>query len=102
MVLIPGQTFLTIGIEVLLIGLIDWMTMGLLQHNSLRKMQSQYRREFVRDILLSQMAALSFVIAGVFLLILGTSGLYWIVAGTLLSFLAAFTDAWVLLIEINR
>jgi len=76
--------------------------MGFLQLNSLRKMQAQYRREFVRDILLSQMAALSFVIAGVVLLILGTGGLYWIVAATLLSFLATFTDAWVLLIEINR
>jgi len=67
--------------------------MGFLQLNSLRKMQAQYRREFVRDILLSQMAALSFVIAGVVLLILGTGGLYWIVAATLLSFLATFTDA---------
>ena len=50
----------------------------------------------------SQIAALSFVIAGLVLLIFGTSGFYWIVAAILLSFLAAFIDAWVLLIEINR
>ena len=102
LLLIPGQSFLAMGIEVLLIGLVDWMTMCLLQLNSLRKIQAQYRRAFVRSIVVCQMAALSFVIAGIILLIFGTSGLYWIVAAILLSFLAAFIDAWVLLIEINR
>jgi hypothetical protein len=65
-------------------------------------MPPQYRSAFAPIIVVCQMAALSFVIAGVVLLIFGTGGLYWIVAATLLSFLAAFTDAWVLLIEINR
>lgn len=102
LLLIPGQTSLAIGIEVLLTGLINWMIVSFLQLNSLRQMQPQYRLQFVPYILLSQCAALSFVNAGVVLLILGMGGLYWIVAATLLSFLTAFTDAWILLIEINR
>ena len=102
LLLIPGQALLASGIEVLLIGLLDWMTMLLLQLHTLRKMQPQYRSAFARIIVVCQMAALSFVMAGVVLLLFGTGGLYWIVAATLLSFLAAFTDAWVLLIEINR
>ena len=103
LLLIPGQTFLAMGLEVLLIGLLDWITTGLLQLNILRKMQAQYRLAYLSSIVvICQAAALSFVIAGVVLLISGSSGLYWIVAATLLSFLAAFTDAWVLLIEINR
>jgi modulator of FtsH protease len=102
LLLIPGQTFLAIGIEVLLIGLIDWMIVSFLQLDSLRQMHPQYRLLFVPYIVLSQSPALSFVSAGVVLLTLSTSGLYWIVAATLLSFLAAFTDAWILLIEINR
>ena len=102
LLLIPGQDFLASGIEVLLIGLLDWMTMFLLQLHTLRQVEPQYRSAFAGIIVPSQMAALSFVIAGVVLLIFGTGGLYWIVAATLLSFLAAFTDAWVLLIEINR
>jgi hypothetical protein len=102
LLLIPGQSFVAIGVEVLLIGLINWGTMLYLQINILRKMEAQYRRNFARIILICQMAALSFVIAGIVLLISGTNGLYWIVAATLLSFLAAFTDAWVLIIEINR
>jgi hypothetical protein len=32
----------------------------------------------------------------------GAGGLYWLVASTLLSILAALADAWVLLVEINR
>jgi modulator of FtsH protease len=102
LLLIPGQSFLAIGSEVLLIGLIDWITMLLLQVNSLRRSQAYYRRAFIRIVLVCQMAALAFVIAGLTLLIWGTNGLYWLVAATLLSFLAAFADAWVLLIEINR
>ena len=102
LLLIPGQAFLASGIEVLLLGLLEWMTMLLLQLHTLHKMQPQYRSSFAPIIVVSQMAALSFVIAGVVLLIFGPTGLYWIVAATLLSFLAAFTDAWVLLIEINR
>ncbi len=102
LLLVPGQPFFASGIEVLLIGLIDWMTILLLQLNSLRKMQAQYRRAFIRIVLICQVAALSFVIAGIVMLVAGTNGLYWLVAATLLSFLAAFIDAWVLIIEINR
>jgi hypothetical protein len=32
----------------------------------------------------------------------GPVGLYWLVAGTLFSILAALFEAWVLLVEINR
>lgn len=102
LLLIPGQALFASGIEVLLIGLLDWVMMLLLQLHTLRRMQPQYRSAFARIIVPSQMAALCFVIAGVVLLSFGQDGLYWIVAATLLSFLAAFADSWVLLIEINR
>ena len=102
LMLIPGQAFLAMGIEVLLIGLLDWVTMLLLQLQTLRKTPPQYRSIYAFIVVVCQMAALSFVIAGVVLLIFDQGGLYWIVAATLLSFLAAFMDAWVLLIGINR
>ena len=102
LLLIPGQTLSAIGIEVLLLGLINCMIVGFLQLDSLRTMQPQYRLQFVPYILLSQSAALAYVIAGVVFLIFGHYGFYWTVAATLLSFLASFTDAWILLIEINR
>jgi hypothetical protein len=49
-----------------------------------------------------QVATLTLVIAGVAVLWVGPGGLYWLVAGTLFSILAALADAWVLLVEINR
>ena len=102
LLLIPEQTFLAVGIEVLLLGLINWVMVSVLQLNSLRTMPPQYRLQFVPYIVLNQAAALAFVIAGIIFLSVGPNGFYWIVAATLLSFLTAFTDAWILLIEINR
>ena len=32
----------------------------------------------------------------------GVGGLYWLVVGVILSFLAAVAEAWVLLVEIHR
>ena len=102
LLLIPGQTFLAMGIEVLLMGLLDWVTILLLQRQTMRKTPPQYRRLYAFIVVLFQVAALCFVLAGVVLLLFGQGGLYWIVVATLLSFFVAFGDAWVLLIGINR
>ena len=102
LLLIPHQSFLAIGIEVLLVGLCEWLIIVLLQFDSLRKMQAEYRLKFTRAILLCQLATLSFITAGIVFLTGGAMGLYWFVAATLLSFLATFVDIWVLVIEINR
>lgn len=100
LLLTPGQNFLAISIEVLFIGSIKWIIVSYFQLKRLR--MPEYRRQLVHHVALSQSAVLCFIIAGIVLLIFGTSGLYWIVAAILLSFLNAFLDAWVLLIEINR
>jgi hypothetical protein len=74
LLLIPGQSLLAIGIEVLVvlvIGLIDCITILFFEVNSPCKMRAQLRIRFARVILASQMAALSFVIAGILLLNLG-------------------------------
>ena len=42
------------------------------------------------------------LLAGVAVLWGGPGGLYWLVASTVFSVLAALADAWVLLVEINR
>jgi hypothetical protein len=41
-------------------------------------------------------------VAGIAVLAGGLGGLYWLVAGMLVSILVGLFDAWVLLIEINR
>jgi hypothetical protein len=102
LLLVPGQPFLAYGIEVLIIGLIYCMILVVLQVNILRRMKPQYRLSFSRIVIVSQSATLLFMIAGITLLVWGKNGLYWIVPATIISFMVAFYDAWVLLIEINR
>ncbi len=102
LLLIPNQSFLAIGIEVLLLGSCEWLIIVFLQIDSLHKMPAKFRLAFARVILVCQMATLSLIIAGVVFLTGGIEGFYWIVAATLLSFLTTFFDAWVLVIEINR
>ena len=65
-------------------------------------MRPDVRRAFVLRVALGQMATLPLVIAGVAVLTVGPGGLYWLVAGTVFSILAALSEAWVLLVEINR
>jgi hypothetical protein len=102
LLLVPHQSSFAMGMEALLLGLCEWVIIVLLQIDSLQKMDTKFRLAFARVILVCQLATLSFIIAGILLLVGGTTGLYWIVAATLLSFLAAFVDIWVLVIEINR
>ncbi len=49
-----------------------------------------------------QVALLPFVAAGFAVLVGGTVGLYWLVAGMIFSTVTALFEAWVLLVEINR
>jgi hypothetical protein len=53
-------------------------------------------------IVLGQLATLPFSLAGGAVLLWGEDGLYLFVPGVVASFVGAFLDAWVLLIEINR
>ena len=65
-------------------------------------MRADLRGPFVVRVALGQVATLPLVIAGVAVLSVGPAGLYWLVAGTIFSILAALFEAWVLLVEINR
>jgi hypothetical protein len=53
-------------------------------------------------VVFGQAATLPFVVAGIALVEGGAEGLYWVVAGVVLSFVVAVIDAWVLLVEIHR
>jgi hypothetical protein len=102
LMLILRQSFLADGLEVLCGGLLTWLLMSYLHRDTLRKVSTPYRRDSVHIFALYQLAALSFVAAGVLFLIWGAPGFYGIVAATFLSYLAAFVDTWLLVVEINR
>ncbi len=65
-------------------------------------LERHLRLAFVARVVLGQVAILPFVIAGVAVLGWGVEGLYWLVAGVVLTFPVAVADAWALLIEIHR
>jgi hypothetical protein len=102
LLLVPGQPLLLVGGEVLLVGLVSWTLVLGLDVSILRATEPRYRRSFVLNIALSQLAALPYLIAGLSVLLSGAAGLYWLVPAVIFSFLKAILDAWVLLVEINR
>jgi hypothetical protein len=103
--LVPGQGLGVLGAEVLVVGLATWGWIVAIQLPRLRDwgtMRADLRGPFVLRVVLGQVATLTLVIAGVAVLWVGPGGLYWLMAGTVLSILAALSEAWVLLVEINR
>jgi hypothetical protein len=105
LVLVPAQGVGVLGVEVLVVGLAAWGWIVAIQLPRLREwgtMRADLRGPFVVRVVLGQVATLTLVIAGVAVLWVGPGGLYWLVAGTLFSILAALFEAWVLLVEINR
>jgi hypothetical protein len=105
LLLVPAQGTVVAGAEVLAVGVADWAAIVAIQLLHLRNWQSleaNLRWQFVRRVVLGQVATLPFVVAGVAVLSWGVGGLYWLVAGVIFSFLAAVAGAWVLLVEIHR
>lgn len=105
LLLVPAQGTVVAGLEVLVVGIANWAAIVAIQFLQLRNwhsLEATLRRQFVTRVVLSQVAALPLVAAGIVVLSWGVSGLYLLVAGVILSFLVAVTDAWVLLVEIQR
>jgi modulator of FtsH protease len=105
LLLVPGQGMVFAGVVVLAVGLANWaaiVAIHLVQLRNWQSLESNLRWHFVTRVVLGQIATLPFVVAGFAVLGWGYSGLYWLVAGAVLSFLVAVSDAWILLIEIHR
>ena len=105
LLLVPGQGQVMVGAEVLVMGLATWgcvVTIQLLRMRSWGTMRQDLRQAFVLRVALAQIATLPSVVAGIVVLVGGLEGLYWLVAGMVLSTLVALFEAWVLLVEINR
>ena len=103
--LLPAQGMVLAGVEVLAVGIANWVIIVAIQLLHFRDWQSpepHLRRTFVWRVVLGQAATLPFVASGVAVLGWGVDGLYLLAVGVILSFLAAVAEAWVLLVEIQR
>ena len=99
---IVPQSPLAFGIEVLAIGAPIWLLVAIFDRRSIVSAPASSSLRAMGRTALSQLAALLFVVAGIAILAVGIGGIHWLVPAIICSYLVAMTDAWVLLIEINR
>ena len=100
LMLIPGQPMRAYGIETLAAGaLIAAATLAAKRRASLAPAG---RRYFIVDLALLTGATLPYFIAGGLMVAGLEAGFDWLAAAMLLSTVKSVSDAWVLLVEINR
>ena len=102
LMLIPHQSAAKLGIEVLTLALCVWILMVFYAIGNLRIAERSFRTYALISVGMSQLASLPYVVGGIFILLRGEAGIYWIAAGILLAYAKSLLEAWVLLIEINR
>jgi hypothetical protein len=101
-ILIPQQTIFILGLEILIFGIVIYITATVLDINIFKSTHADYKRQYFFTLLINQIALLPYIIAGIFILCCGEKGIYWVVPSIIISFIKAISDAWVLLVEINR
>jgi hypothetical protein len=100
--LVPAQPTHLLGWELTLTGLTLWSIITFTQQRSTAKNPYVSPGQKVFHTILAQGSILPTIAAGISLITHRGLGLYWLVPGVVLSFIAALLDSWVLLIEIQR
>ena len=99
--LIPGQSAVALGVELLAVGLVFGGVIARLERRSLPK-TPQPRSQVLMRLFLIVAATLPVIVGGASLVAESGGGLYWIAAGIAFATVGAVANAWVLLIEILR
>jgi hypothetical protein len=102
LMLLPDQPPAVVGAEILVVGLAVWGVITRLDVVAIRRSSPEYRRYFIRHFFLFQTAVIPYLVGAGMLLAEAHGALYWVGAGMVLSLFTASTEAWVLLVEINR
>jgi modulator of FtsH protease len=102
LLLVPDQSMLLVGAEVLIIGIVVCVVTFRLNADAFQKTEPQYQSFIRRNNLLNQLAILPYMLMGIVMVIWGAPGLYVLVPAVIFAYLKATSDSWVLLVEINR
>jgi hypothetical protein len=100
--LVPGQSPTVLGAELLGAGLVAWLILVVIDVRAVRSRVGPSPGTLAGRVVITQVAVLPLLAAGVSLLLHAGGGLYWLVPGVVLCLVVAVLDAWVLLIEILR
>jgi modulator of FtsH protease len=98
--LAPGQDHQTLGIEILLVGVVVAVQAIWVTHR--RRTPDEKAWWVIQHLLSLLVPGVAFIVGGVSLLTGFGGGLYWVLAATLLIFVVSSINAWVLLVEIKR
>jgi hypothetical protein len=98
----PDQPVMFLGVEILIVGASVWAMVTTLSIRNLRAVEKQYMWSWIGETLLTQVAVLSYAVAGIVTITLGSDGINLLVPAVVVSFVVVLIDAWVLLVEINR
>jgi hypothetical protein len=99
-VLIPGQGSRALGLEIAIAGGVVAAQAIWVTHPT--REEDEPNSWLLEHLLSLLIPCLIFIAGGLSLIAGGGGGLYWVCAGTLLTFVAASLNAWVLLVEIKR
>jgi len=102
LMLMPGQSMRADAIEALAAGALILGVATRIKLRDRERFNSPWRRYFIWDLIFLAFATLPYLVAGVLLLSGVGAGFYWLAAAMILSTAKSVTDAWVLLVEINR
>jgi hypothetical protein len=103
LLLVPGQSYETVGFQILLVGIPIWLGGGVIEIRGWRGLSpTQNRITYISNAILLEAATIPYLIAGAMILGNNIDGLDWLSVAIVLSFVKAVVDSWVLLVEINR
>jgi hypothetical protein len=102
MILIPREPLSTLASEIFLVALASWIFQVVGQIRYGRSRADHPLAWLLTRIVGSQLATLPFFVAAALLFLGNPYGLYWLLPGFALSFVAGLISAWVLLVEILR
>jgi hypothetical protein len=91
-----------VGLALTVLGFAFWLTVVLIIVRSGRDLHGATRSQYLSRIILSQLATLPTIVAGISLTIALGPGLHLLVLGTVATFAAGVIGAWILLVEILR
>ena len=101
LMLIPGQSRLVLGIEILLLGTV--LAAGLLWGRlRLPRQPDEPKTWTVVPLAVILAGTVPMIVAGISMLAEVGGGLYWLAVEIVLGLVGAVTNAWILLVEIQR
>jgi hypothetical protein len=101
-VLIPGQSAEVLAAEVMVIAFLGWALQTASQVAYARSRSGHPKSWLLTRITLTQLGSIPLFVGAVSVLKGSSTGIYWLLPGFFVSFLAGILNAWILLIEILR